>query len=485
MESMEKTRKTGSSSAAATRGATDSVLDIGSRRELFVDDALVERMHDVRRVLHRPIERNIAIVHDAPWEGNNSMFHTVFRDGDTYRLYYRGSQLDWHNGKVSYPHGQVACYAESCDGVSFSKPELGIVEFGGSAANNIILPAGPGTHNFSPFKDANPRCRPEHRYKALGGLKGLHAFASADSVHWSGLAEATVISEGAFDSQNLAFWDPVREEYRDYHRGFRDGRDILTCRSRDFLNWTEPQWLEYSPARRTELYTNQVIPYFRAPHILLGFPTRYITDRALLTPINRALAKVAERFGTDYTDTGLMSSRDGECFAVWDEAFIRPGPTEAGRWVYGDNYMAWGLVTTEAALPGAPDELSFYATEGAWRGTSIALRRYSLRLDGFVSVQAAYAGGELLSKPLTFEGSEMRLNMATSAAGSIAVELLDASSNAVIDGFALADCLEIFGDGVDQLVRWEGDHNLSAVAHRPVRIRFRIADADLYAFQFR
>ena len=89
-----------------------------------------------------------------------------------------------------------------------------------------------------------------------------------------------IITDGYFDSQNIIFWDEVRGEYREYHRDFVDGRDIKTAVSGDFMSWPEPEWVTYTPGRVSELYTNGVIPYYRAPHIFLGFPTRY-TDRGL------------------------------------------------------------------------------------------------------------------------------------------------------------------------------------------------------------
>ena len=99
-----------------------------------------------------------------------------------------------------------------------------------------------------------------------------------------------MITQGGFDSQNLAFWDPRCGVYRAYWREYRDPhtnkatpfgtplglRDVLTATSEDFVHWTDPVWLEYPGAPDEELYTSQIIPYFRAPHIYLGFPTRYL-----------------------------------------------------------------------------------------------------------------------------------------------------------------------------------------------------------------
>jgi len=156
-----------------------------------------------------------------------------------------------------------------------------LFEVAGSRDNNVILmPDSGGTHNFCPFLDTRPGVPAAERYKAVGGSApgGLFAFVSADGIRWKKLRDKQVITQGAFDSQNVAFWDAARGEYRAYARQFRNGRDIVTCTSKDFLTWTEPVFLNYTPDRTSELYTNQVQPYHRAPHLLVGFPTRY-TDR--------------------------------------------------------------------------------------------------------------------------------------------------------------------------------------------------------------
>jgi hypothetical protein len=93
-------------------------IDIGSRRELFVDDFVIDKLQGARQRLHHPTPREVAIVHDRPWEGNTCFYHTVFRDGDLYRMYYRGSQ---HTPGKGSTH-QVVCYAESEDGIRWTKP---------------------------------------------------------------------------------------------------------------------------------------------------------------------------------------------------------------------------------------------------------------------------------------------------------------------------------------------------------------------------
>src|SRR5262249_25124578 len=110
------------------------------------------------------------------------------------------------------------------------------------------------------------------------------------------------------------------------------------------------------PGRAGQLYTNQVIPYYRAPHIFLGFPTRYLdrgwTESAKALPrydYRQLRGARSRREGTALTEALLMSSRDGSRFHVWADAFIRPGLRARDNWFYGDNYQNWGLVETKSA----------------------------------------------------------------------------------------------------------------------------------------
>ena len=468
----------------AGKAAAQQPLQIGTRLEPLVDDLLIEKLTgDARQVLHHPIPREVSIDHDVPWEGNTSTYHTIFRDGDLYRMYYRGSHYDMRTNKAT--HKEFVCYAESDDAIHWRRPELGLVEFEGSAANNILLD-GIGTHDFAPFKDANPDAPADERYKALGrGPGGLHAFKSADGIHWEPLTEGPVITEGAFDSLNLGFWDPERDCYVEFHRGFKsyEGvgrvRDIQTCTSPDFLNWTKPQFLSYTGAPPEHLYTNAVVPYIRAPHIYFGFPKRFVPGRnPTLHPTNGV------------SDAVFMTSRDGVNFHRCAEALIRPGP-QRDNWVSRNTLPAWGMVMTRSDFPDAPEEISIYATESYYSGDSCRLRRFSLRQDGFVSVNSSASGGEMLTRPLLFGGqgsaaaapTTLTLNFATSAAGSLRCELQTADGMP-LEGFTVAECDPIYGDEISGTVSWQGKSDLSVLIGQPIRIRFVIQDADLYALQF-
>ncbi|MFM1851214.1 MAG: hypothetical protein RIS54_898 [Verrucomicrobiota bacterium] len=491
---------------------------IGHRRELFVDAALIESLSGgARRELHHPQAQEVVLHFDEPWEGTGCGYLSVFRDGDTYRLYYKAFAIKVEPGKiVSELHDhRYTCLAEGKDGVHWTKPTLGLHPFRGSTANNIVAVTGPmGALNVDAahpaiFRDDNPAAPPEARYKGMfrsDGDPGVVILQSPDGVRWTPFTDKPVITAGAFDSQNLFFWDAVRGEYRAYWRTFPRGstvkgnwhpegpRAISTATSPDLIHWSEPQAVSYpNDPRAIELYTNNVTPYPRAPHLLLGFPAHYFERpwgpslEALPDREHRAMRSTAQvRYGTAISNTLLMASRDGVTFERWPEAFLRPGPERTGTWNYGHQYLAWQLVETPSSLaPDGPNELSLYAIENYWTGHAggSSLRRYTLRLDGFVSVNAPLSAGDCVTRPITFTGDELRLNFATSVAGDIRVELQD-EHGAALPGFALADCEPIFGDALDRPVTWKNQPDLGTLAGRPVKVRFHLRDADLFAYRF-
>ena len=496
---------TGSLRASKPRKKPKSVYAMGSRRELFLDDFLVEQTRGkLEYELHHPIAREQVIHHTRAWEGTSSGYHTVIQDGDIYRLYYRGFNFDLVNNQIRPTNKEVTCYAESRDGINWVTPELGLFAHGDSKKNNIIW-EGAGSHNFSPFIDERPGCPAGERLKAFGGLirdGGMLLFKSPDGVHWKKAHDKAVITHGAFDSANIGFWDSTIKKYRAYWRYFTAGvtdadnwkpagiRAIRTAVSDDLVKWTGERDLIYTDSPHQQMYTNNVLPYFRAPHLLLGFPMRYVergwspSMRALPELKKRELRSAAHlRYGTAITETQIMASRDGATFKRWNEAFLPPGIQRPDSWYYAHNDVAWNMVTTKSSLPGAPDELSFYASSGKWHGEGSKLTRHTLRQDGFVSASSPFSGGELLTRPLTFSGRTLALNFSTSAAGTLKVEIQDASGRP-IKGFTLKDADETFGNELDRTVTWRGSSDVSRLAGKPIRLRFTLSDSDLYAIKF-
>ena len=292
---------------------------------------------------------------------------------------------------------------------------------------------------------------------AKHGPKGLRAFASPDGIHWSPLQKEPVIpgAWGKFDSQNIVFWSEQEQLYLCYFRSFENKlakglRSVKRTTSKDFRTWTQPVDVQINLPGE-ELYTSNVEPYFRAPHIYLALPTRYMGKRS------------------SSTDIVFATSRDGLHFdRPVKDAFIPPG-LDPAAWGNRANYAAYHIIPT------SPEEISIYATAG---------RRYTLRTDGFVSIHAPLAGGELVTKPLMFEGKKLNLNFATSAAGQIRVELQD-EKGMPIPGFTLADSKPLIGDAIERTANWHNGNDLSALAGKPVKLRFEMSDADLFALRFR
>jgi len=458
-----------------TADAADPI-DVGNRRELFVDRRLIDRLEGARLKLHPPQPREIVLKFDRPWEGLYSGYETVLNTGDRFRLYYRGLRVARHALGT-----EVTCVAESRDGIHWTKPELGLFEVHGTRQNNVVLARHRACHNFAPFLDANPRAPADQRYKALGGsgAPGLIAFASPDGIRWNELQQEPVITKGAFDSQNNAFWSQSERRYVCYFRVFREGkRWIARTTSEDFIHWTDPVDLELDGKPRQHLYTNQIAPYVRAPHIYLGLPTRYLPGRRVVTE------EEAKQIGTptewnyvnDCTDVLLCSARGGaELKRMFLEAFVRPG-RDLRNWTSRANYAARGIVET------ADGELSLYVKHNAGYPTA-HVRRYTLRPDGFVSVHGPYAGGELITRPLVFSGRRLVINYATSAAGGMEIEL-QTPDGKPIDGFAAADCPEIIGDHIERTVHWKDGEDVGQLAGKPIRLRVVLRDADLYSVRF-
>jgi len=463
--------------------AAAQVLDLGSRRELFVDHWLIERLAGAELRLAQPADAGVALRLEEPWEGPFSGYFTVLKDGPLYRLYYRGLPAAGADGSAR----EVTCYAESPDAIRWVKPKLGLYEINGRRDNNVILAGQPPfSHNFSPFLDARPDVPPAERYKALAGTSrsGLHAFVSADGVRWRRWRPEAVIpapDPSAFDSQNVAFWSESESCYVCYFRSWkRVGevryRWVSRTTSPDFVRWSPPVEMNFAEAPVEHLYTNQTSPYFRAPHIYLGICARFFPGRQVLSPEQAAAIQVDPKYYQDCSDAVLITSRGGNRYdRAFPEAFLRPG-LGWENWVSRSNYPALNIVPT------GEREMSFFVARNYGQPTA-HLRRYTLRMDGLACVHAGYGGGELTTKPLRFRGRILLLNYSTSAGGSVGVEIQDASG-APLPGYTLAEARELIGDEIEAPARWRAGSDLAALEGRPIRLRIRLKDADLYALRF-
>ncbi len=458
----------------------EAPIDIGSRRELFVDDLLIGKLDGTQLKLHEP--HLLRRMPPRPF----GHYATVLKDGDKLRLYYRGDKVPgahWRDGWGKYHEGEVTLYAESSDGgVHWIEPDLGIHDVPEMPKGNVVVDMSDDTflvtHNFTPLIDTRPGVPADERYKALGGGRypvedwsywttpeerrqlrekygpgGLKAFASADGLHWRLLRKEPVLSEeiGSFDSQNGAFWSPAEQQYVCYFRWFDQGRRaIRRSTSKDFLNWTAAVDMQANE-QGEHLYTSCTQPYFRAPHIYIALPTRFQASHGSIT------------------DICLMATRPGSdrYHRHFKEAFIRPGLGARG-WGNRANYITLNAVQT------SPTEMSMFMYGGG---------HYVMRLDGFISINASYQQGEFLSKTLKFSGNQLELNYSTAGAGQIRVELQDADGNP-IPAYTLEDCDPIKGDTIADIVTWKKDSDLSGLTGKAVRLRFVMNESDLYSLMF-
>jgi hypothetical protein len=225
------------------------------------------------------------------------------------------------------------------------------------------------------------------------------------------------------------------------------------------------------------LYTNGTMPYFRAPHIYIATPMRFMPGRKVLTDEQSEALGVKKGYGSDCAEAALMSSRGGARYdRTFMEAWIRPG-TDPGNWASRAGLTALGIVPT------SPVELSVYKA-AHYAQPSTHMLRYTFRTDGFSSVNAPYRGGEFVTKPLTFAGAKLTMNFATGATGGVRVEIQDADGKPV-PGFALEDSVEQIGDDIERTVAWKRGGDVNKLAGQPVRLRFVMKDADLFAVRFR
>ena len=148
----------------ATPAEPSPAAHIGSRLELLVDDWLIDSRRDLSFQLHRPVRAETVLQPEQPWEGTNLGHVSILRDGERYRMYYRG----YHNPGFSWSENIVTCYAESRDGIHWIKPNLGLVEWEGSK-DNIIITRGQRGAYLTPFRDPRPGVPQGQRYKSLAG----------------------------------------------------------------------------------------------------------------------------------------------------------------------------------------------------------------------------------------------------------------------------------------------------------------------------
>jgi len=441
------------------------MIDFGKRIELMVDRFLIE---STDRCTFAPVTPECigkAIDFDKAWERPGSLGVTAFDDNGTVKLYYRGFPI--HNSSGDANEKQTACLAVSEDGVNFTRYPVNEIEYDGIKENNIVE-IGSHCHNFAAFLDKNPDAKQDEKYKAIcGKLKmggGLAAYGSPDGIHWHLLSDKPVITDGTFDTMNIAFYDTNAKKYRCYSRHWSEGvykgyRIIQSCESDDFLHWTAPKPNVYPEHNIPceELYTNAAGLIPGAEHILISMPMRF----------HRSRKKFDDYAGNPSGSVGvsdmvLMTSRDG---VNWDR-------TVRGAWVSGGLYShEWTqrCFIVSAGIIERGEDFLFYVEKNYMWDEDDGIYVYRVPRYRFISLSADCDGGSFVTKPLKFETDEIYLNYSTSGYGYVKVIATDEN------GAVIAESDEIYGNELSHRLHFDG------IAGKCGRLRFELNDAKIYA----
>ena len=507
----------------------DTVRDIGGHKELFIDEAAISILKGVRLRMNPPYQDHEPVFEpEMPWEYRIHPYATVLREGDTFRLWYLAYEFDaplgvelpvpgsaednagfWLYGFWKYVRARL-CYAESGDGVHWTRPNLGLVDFKGSRENNIL---GPSEHDDvghagwlggTVFKD--PAAAPEKRYRLWSQVtladrqrSGLWAFHSPDGLRWTPDPDNPM--PGSCDCLNVVFRDDRTGQYVGYSRVWNSDdqadqyRAVRRLVSADFIHWEdegiviEADEVDLSLPVNRRRQSRQIVDYhgncaFRYPDTLdayLALPEMWWHWGS--NPFS-AEVRDQEWMGgfPDKADIQLHTSRDG---IHWERAgdrlpFLRLGPRGSA-----DSKMIYAFTQP---LP-VGDELWIYY--GGFRygiSEKVALKRGAyfrarLRLDGFISADAPYTGGKLVTRQLRFSGGQLLLNADTSAGGAIRVEIQDVNGVS-IEGYSLGQADELNGNSVQIPVTWQGQSDVRKLAGKVVSLRFVMRCCKLYSFQF-
>lgn len=471
----------------ATADAADTDLcNVGGQRQLFIDEAFFDtafqpasnislRLHPGKKTGEKVLQ------YDKPWESATLNWFNVLQEPGVvdkqakYRMWYECYDLPgWPTADDT-----SFCYAESRDGIHWTKPELGLFDYHGSKKNNILFrQIGEGdcrsrVHGTGIFVD--PTAPSEARYKAVSqGIwknaapppQRIAGMTSPDGLRWTRLPQP--ICDVFADSQDACFWDQGLKKYVLFGRV---GGNIGRAESPDFAHF-EPLQLVLSANDRdppnSNLYNSAVVKYSRAAHVYLMFPSLY-------------------QHGPDTLDIRLAVSRDGVHWTYPDQTKALIPLGEAGAWDSGSLYIGQGVVQngdqTWLYYSGAP--LKHNATDDELFHTKQprAFSFVTLGRDRFVSVEGGQQVGSFVTRPLWFTGDALKLNVNVRPGGHVCVGLLDEKGQ-TLPGRDVKDCLPITGDHFDAVVRWKDGADVGTQAGRPTRMKIELVDASLFGFQF-
>jgi len=430
-------------------------------RYLLLDSRIVDRLENARLAVGQVKKhaQNPLFGEDQPWEARfDNLYANVIYDEQAglYRCWYSPFIVDDaasatpRSERTTKPYRPArremgVCYAESRDGLRWTKPALGLVEFQGSKANNLVLR---GPHGVGLFYDRH-ETDPQRRYKML--YAGMGVRFSADGLHWG--SEVRCPLDALADTHNNAFWVPETKRYVGITRTWADGQRLVArIESPDFTRWT-PAVEVLRGAPQAQIYA---LPVFRVADVYLG------------------LAMVLHHKG-DRVDCELAWSPDTVHWTRLEPGTpLIPNATEPGAYDCGCVYAALSPVFR-------PGEVRLYyggsnGPHGGWRDGFFCLA--TLRPDGFAGyrpVDPARAG-VVITRPITCPAKPLRIT-ADAAGGSVRVSLVDAA------GKPLATAAPIGADVTDRPVVFPAGA-LAACACKPVALRIEFTRAKVYSFSW-
>jgi hypothetical protein len=454
-----------------------AVIPIDVGRQLFVDYFLIEETN-LRRKFHAAqyYPGSPVLKPDKPWEATSEKRRQAmaFSDG----VWYDPQE---HLFKAWYVSGPRTLYATSKDGVHWEKPALDV-----EPGTNIVHKARRDSSTvWLDLEEKDPRRRYKFVYSNLQG-KPVSLYYSADGIHW-GSEVAHSLPAG---DRTTVFWNPFRKVWVISLRDAGPGEPLNAQGYKIPGNWVRLRSYVENPDLATAIQwkVGEPVKWIGADRLDAGridlgaHPELYNLDAVAYESVMLGLFVVwrgqPDREVRDKPNEVTVGfSRDG---FHWDRPYRNPFiqvSEKAEAWNHSNVQSVGGVCLVVG------DRLYFYCSgrSGAPYGpgentTGLA----TLRRDGFVSMDAADAGGSLTTRPVRFKGKYLFVN-ANAVDGELRVEALD-MKNHVIAPFSRENCLPIRVNSTLQEVRWKGVANLSALAGTPMKFRFHLRDASIYAF---
>ena len=462
---------------------SDWPVKIGQDRQLFVDDFLIASRKGVERQVHqvRKYKGNPIMGPEKPWEPRGCTFHMILRDPAMgtrkFRMWYAA------HGSLTLPSGIgtrfPACYAESDDGIHWTKPELGLHPYKGSKANNIVIPGG----NIWGIIHEPQEPDPNRRYKAVVWhqpqyvpREGYFLYTSPDGLRWKRETHEPVAlskhrQQPGIGDTSLFRWDIRLKKYIcDTKILFREP-GTMRCRgmmeSDDLIHWSRPRMTIYPDgldASDAQIYGHCGFVY-----------------ESLWIGMMRVMHREYVENSYKQTTIELTASRDGRHWTRVGKRkeFIPLGKPDEWDPHYHD-------ACTPPILVG--DELwIYYRSVPLWDGEKKGHDKISriglatLRRDGFVSLNAGETPGVIVTRPLTFAGSKLFVNAKIAEGGYVKAELRSRPGEAV-RSYTLGECQPAAGDATKTRITWAGRNTIEHVPAQSLRLAFELKNAKLYSF---